>query len=263
MNQKNNVTADGLSKEFEKKLSLSSCEEKKCEEKKTLTSKFKSELNNPKAVKHYNSFTVDDPNQPNSRQSQKDEASILRSVPEVDVKEIQKTTYTLEKELGKGSFGTVYLAKNVNLNTYVAIKKVLQDKRYKNRELQIMKIVKHINIVSLKECFYSSGKNADEVYLNLILEYIPEPLSRFTHNFRKASQFVPLIYVKVCFTMFPFRWTPNFANEFMFWLASFPPFFFKFSNFFIVIHISTCQSLELYSPYRDLPPRHQAAERSY
>jgi len=60
-----------------------------------------------------------------------------------------------------------------------------------------MKIVKHINIVSLKECFYSSGKNADEVYLNLILEYIPEPLSRFTHNFRKASQFVPLIYVKL------------------------------------------------------------------
>ena len=40
----------------------------------------------------------------------------------------------------------------------VAIKKVLQDKRFKNRELQIMRQLvkdKHSNIVSLKHCFYS------------------------------------------------------------------------------------------------------------
>ena len=40
----------------------------------------------------------------------------------------------------------------------VAIKKVLQDKRFKNRELQIMRqLVKdgHSNIVGLKHCFYS------------------------------------------------------------------------------------------------------------
>lgn len=40
----------------------------------------------------------------------------------------------------------------------VAIKKVLQDKRFKNRELQIMRqLVKdgHSNIVALKHCFYS------------------------------------------------------------------------------------------------------------
>lgn len=40
----------------------------------------------------------------------------------------------------------------------VAIKKVLQDKRFKNRELQIMRQLvkdKHSNIVTLKHCFYS------------------------------------------------------------------------------------------------------------
>lgn len=37
----------------------------------------------------------------------------------------------------------------------VAIKKVLQDKRFKNRELQIMKMVDHPNIVKLKHSFYS------------------------------------------------------------------------------------------------------------
>lgn len=53
----------------------------------------------------------------------------------------------------------------------VAIKKVLQDKRFKNRELQIMKqLVKqpHPNIVLLKQCFYSNGEKPEELYLNLV-----------------------------------------------------------------------------------------------
>ena len=44
----------------------------------------------------------------------------------------------------------------------VAIKKVLQDKRFKNRELQIMKMMDHPNVVSLKHCFYSTTEK-DEV----------------------------------------------------------------------------------------------------
>lgn len=44
----------------------------------------------------------------------------------------------------------------------VAIKKVLQDKRFKNRELQIMKMMNHPNVVSLKHCFYSTTEK-DEV----------------------------------------------------------------------------------------------------
>ena len=44
----------------------------------------------------------------------------------------------------------------------VAIKKVLQDKRFKNRELQIMKMMDHCNVVQLKHCFYSTTEK-DEV----------------------------------------------------------------------------------------------------
>jgi hypothetical protein len=44
----------------------------------------------------------------------------------------------------------------------VAIKKVLQDKRFKNRELQIMKMMHHPNVVGLKHCFYSTTEK-DEV----------------------------------------------------------------------------------------------------
>lgn len=58
----------------------------------------------------------------------------------------------------------------------MAIKKVLQDKRFKNRELQIMKqLVKqpHPNIVLLKQCFYSNGEKPEELYLNLVSAYRP------------------------------------------------------------------------------------------
>ena len=49
----------------------------------------------------------------------------------------------------------------------VAIKKVLQDKRFKNRELQIMKMMGHPNVVDLKHCFYTNT-DKDEVWRRLV-----------------------------------------------------------------------------------------------
>ena len=60
-------------------------------------------------------------------------------------------TYTTNKEIGCGSFGTVYLATIVETGEQVAIKKVFQDKRYKNRELQILKELIHPNIVKTRQ----------------------------------------------------------------------------------------------------------------
>ncbi len=60
----------------------------------------------------------------------------------------------------------------------MAIKKVLQDKRFKNRELQIMKVVDHPNIVKLKQCFYSQTEK-DETFLHLVLEYVPDTVYRW------------------------------------------------------------------------------------
>ena len=70
----------------------------------------------------------------------------------------QNISYSAERIIGNGSFGVVFEAKVVETGEVVAIKKVLQDKRFKNRELQIMRqLVKdpHPNIVALKHCFYS------------------------------------------------------------------------------------------------------------
>ena len=69
----------------------------------------------------------------------------------------QEIMYTGLRIIGNGSFGVVYQAKLVETNEPVAIKKVLQDKRFKNRELQIMRRLDHCNIIRLQYFFYSAG----------------------------------------------------------------------------------------------------------
>ncbi|KAJ9057432.1 glycogen synthase kinase 3 [Entomophthora muscae] len=106
-------------------------------------------------------------------------------------------SYTKTAAVGNGSFGVVYHAKISETGEEVAIKKVLQDKRFKNRELQIMRLIKHPNIVDLKYYFYNNGKKRDEIYLSLILEYMPETIYRASRNYVRARENMPLLLVKL------------------------------------------------------------------
>ena len=117
--------------------------------------------------------------------------------------------------IGNGSFGVVYQAKLCDSGEMVAIKKVLQDKRFKNRELQIMRRLDHINIVSLLYFFYTSGEKKvttvysscqlaanlvtcqDEIYLNLVLEYIPETVYKVARQYSKQKQTIPVTFIKL------------------------------------------------------------------
>lgn len=110
-------------------------------------------------------------------------------------------SYTNCKVIGNGSFGVVFQAKVVNApkgEEEIAIKKVLQDKRFKNRELQIMRLVSHPNVVDLKAFFYSNGEGKkDEVYLNLVLEYVPDTVYRASRHYVKLKQPMPMLQVKL------------------------------------------------------------------
>ena len=109
----------------------------------------------------------------------------------------QAISYAAERVIGSGSFGVVYQASIVETGEIVAIKKVLQDRRFKNRELAIMSSLEHPDVVRLIHCFYSKGEKAEEVYLNLVMEYIPETVHRTLRNHTKANKLIPITYVKV------------------------------------------------------------------
>ncbi|XP_072955949.1 shaggy-related protein kinase epsilon-like [Typha angustifolia] len=108
----------------------------------------------------------------------------------------QTVSYMAERIVGTGSFGVVFQAKCMETGETVAIKKVLQDKRYKNRELQTMHLLNHPNVVQLKHHFFSTTEK-DEVYLNLVLEYVSETVYRIGKYYNRMNQHVPLIHVQL------------------------------------------------------------------
>ncbi|PVV01898.1 hypothetical protein BB560_003663, partial [Smittium megazygosporum] len=117
-------------------------------------------------------------------------ANVGRSGEEVTI------SYTNAKVIGNGSFGVVFQTELYPSREKIAIKKVLQDKRFKNRELSVMRTLFHRNIVELKYFFYSQVEK-DELYLNLVLEYIPETVYRVTRQYTKAKQPIPSLYIKL------------------------------------------------------------------
>jgi glycogen synthase kinase 3 beta len=60
-----------------------------------------------------------------------------------------------------------------------------------------MRLLSHPNVVALKNSFYSSGDKPDELYLNLVLDYVPETVYRVSRHYTKMKQTLPPIYVKV------------------------------------------------------------------
>jgi serine/threonine protein kinase len=132
----------------------------------------------------------------------------------------QTFNYITERVVGNGSFGVVFQARCIETSDVVrvqlllracqhprlmsdlcvirqvAIKKVLQDKRFKNRELQIMRAVDHPNIVKLKHCFYTYTP-ANETYLHLVLEFVPETVYKIGKFYGKNNQRMPTLYVKL------------------------------------------------------------------
>uniref|UniRef100_A0A1B0APH6 Protein kinase domain-containing protein n=1 Tax=Glossina palpalis gambiensis TaxID=67801 RepID=A0A1B0APH6_9MUSC len=110
---------------------------------------------------------------------------------------VQEVSYTDTKVIGNGSFGVVFQARLCDTGELVAIKKVLQDRRFKNRELQIMRKLEHCNIVKLLYFFYSSGEKRDEVFLNLVLEYIPETVYKVARQYAKTKQTIPINFIRL------------------------------------------------------------------
>lgn len=108
--------------------------------------------------------------------------------------------FTTVKMTGKGTFGTVHLAREKSTGQQVAIKRVIQDPRFRNRELNIMKDLsklRHPNLVKLVSNYFTVGEKSLTVSLNVVMEFIPETLYRCYRTYYRSNTPLPQILLKV------------------------------------------------------------------
>lgn len=106
----------------------------------------------------------------------------------------------------RGSFGTVFRARLCKENDrLVAVKTVIQDKRYRNRELPLMKILSHSNIVTLYYYYYTSEgpDQSSQIWLNLVMEFLPKNVSHLIpHKQKRENNSIPLTPFTVKIVMY-------------------------------------------------------------
>lgn len=129
----------------------------------------------------------------------------------------QTSAYETGRLLGNGSFGVVCEAQHWETKERVAIKKVLQDPRYKNRELDVMKELCHPNVVALKDYFFTetpalttapnngntggvpAGTHSQDTqrFLNVVMEHVPDTVYRVMKSYLRNGEQMPLLLVRL------------------------------------------------------------------
>lgn len=74
-----------------------------------------------------------------------------------------------------------------------------------------MCMLDHPNIVLLKHSFFLTT-DKDEVYLNLVLEYVSETVYRISKRYTRLDQHMPIIYVR----LYTYQVTLNFCISILF-----------------------------------------------
>ncbi|CAK9440151.1 uncharacterized protein LODBEIA_P42510 [Lodderomyces beijingensis] len=133
------------------------------------------------------------------------------------------------KKIGEGAFGTVVEAvlryedggvlseqnsssksgaSNKNLNNGgattskdewlgpFAIKRVPAQTEYKSRELEILRVVQHPNIVSLRFFFDKKSSSDNKIYQNLVMECLPSNLQTEIKFYRQSKYTIPYPHMK-------------------------------------------------------------------
>lgn len=119
--------------------------------------------------------------------------------------------YRAIKIIGQGAFGVVYIARAPG-GTSVAIKKVLQDPRYKNREYDILKLIDNQYCIKMLNSFKSRNnatkskrkkkepnttRNNRDLYLNIVMDCLPQNLHEFNMSYRDKKLYPPIIMAKL------------------------------------------------------------------
>lgn len=92
--------------------------------------------------------------------------------------------YRIIGKIASGSFGTVHKAIDIENSEVVAVKIITEDDRYKNRELEIMKLLVHDNIIKLRSFYRTRGADNAGI-LNIVMDYFPENLDAIIRQMHK------------------------------------------------------------------------------
>ncbi|KAK2957169.1 putative Glycogen synthase kinase-3 beta [Blattamonas nauphoetae] len=101
------------------------------------------------------------------------------------------------ERIGVGTFAEVYLTQLPGMDRKVAVKKILQDRNFKNREIQIMKVLDHPNCVKMHNYFISEEKGSQNSYLHIVMEYVPMTLATLNQQYVRKGQRVPLNQLRI------------------------------------------------------------------
>lgn len=104
----------------------------------------------------------------------------------------QENMYEKIKLVGQGTFGKVYLVffglvqvVNKKSQKQLALKEVVQDSRYKNRELSIISQLDHPNVIEMKDYFFKVSEG--ECILHILMDYMDSSLYTVLKQQRKAK----------------------------------------------------------------------------
>jgi serine/threonine protein kinase len=85
--------------------------------------------------------------------------------------------FSEEVLVGQGTFAKVYRCSLIKNGKYVSVKRLVQNKKYKSRELQIHKELYHVNIVRVFHAFFTQDHTGQTV-LNIVMDFIPTSVFR-------------------------------------------------------------------------------------
>ena len=92
-------------------------------------------------------------------------------------------TFSKEKLIATGTFAQVMQSTIADSGEVVAVKKQKQNKKFKNRELAIMKEMDHPNVIKLLHSFFTSGDRPEDSILNIVMDFIPMTVFRINFQF--------------------------------------------------------------------------------
>ncbi|KNC46344.1 CMGC/GSK protein kinase [Thecamonas trahens ATCC 50062] len=110
--------------------------------------------------------------------------------------QVVELAYTNIEFVNSGAFGAVFRVRLVGSGKVCAIKKVPQDPKFKNRELQTMRHLAHPNLIELLYYFYSEDSSGVS-HLCLVMDYLPSTVHKQARAYRKHRLRMPLFWVKL------------------------------------------------------------------